>query len=170
MLASRCDTLLVRPCEWKAVSAMNPGSFRPTLSSPIMTTVHFDCSGSGLCSRPRRISAASGFGSRRGKLHDDSMATSCVPDLDVARSYAYIYQDHASTFDVQAADATLTAVFGSQPPESQAKEQPLGLIASQLDGRIGPLQYLAALEVCRSAVPAVLERHRRANEESLTRL
>lgn len=71
---------------------------------------------------------------------------------------------------MQAADATLTAVFGSQLPELQAGEQPLGLLASQLDGKIGPVQYLAALEVCKSAVPAVLERHRRANEESLPRL
>jgi hypothetical protein len=64
----------------------------------------------------------------------------------------------------QAADATLTAAFGSGSPTA---EQPLGLVASQLDGRIGPVQYLAAIEMCKGAVPAVLQRHRREIETSL---
>lgn len=71
-----------------------------------------------------------------------------------------------SAADEQAADATLTAAFGSQPPDSDTAEEPLGLLVSQLDGKAGPMQYLAALEVCRGAVLAVLELHRRAVEST----
>lgn len=62
----------------------------------------------------------------------------------------------------QAADATLTAAFGAQLPASDGAEAPLGLMVSQLDGKAGPMQYLAAVEACAGAVPAVLDFHRKA--------
>lgn len=67
----------------------------------------------------------------------------------------------------QAAGALLTAAFGSQMPEGNAAEQPLGLISSQLDGKASPTEYLGALEACQGAVCAVLDLHRRAVEQTI---
>lgn len=89
-------------------------------------------------------------------LHHPFAAVACAVS---GEDQVFVHPDAAME---QAADATLTAAFGSQLPASGGAEAPLGLMVSQLDGKAGPMQYLAAVEACAGAVPAVLDLHRKA--------